>query len=341
MPGEIIHTDVCGPMNILGRGGYRYFLTFIDEKSSYGRIYLLRKKSEVKKYLMSFAEYFETQYGYKVKRFRHDRGGEYLNNVIKEWCLSKGIKQELTDGYTPEQNSISERRNYTLISNVKAMLKTAKLPKSFWPDALMTKQFTMNRTLCRSNEKNMSPLEVLTGKKPVLNRLVTFGAVAYAHVPKQIRQKLDDTAITSRFIGYSSEATHDPNGGSNGYLLYDIASKKSMTTSSVQFNTSLLYTVPALKEINLYEESDEIETENLDDDTEMQDYTLDDLRDHHNIGESPDYYIDEESDEVITIEPEEEEIEKMEIVAPIAKSLGNEPKIFFYKIILFARGGKE
>ena len=28
---EIIHTDVCGPMNIEARGGYHYFLTFTDD----------------------------------------------------------------------------------------------------------------------------------------------------------------------------------------------------------------------------------------------------------------------------------------------------------------------
>ena len=28
---EIIHTDVCGPMSIEARGGYRYFLTFTDD----------------------------------------------------------------------------------------------------------------------------------------------------------------------------------------------------------------------------------------------------------------------------------------------------------------------
>ena len=33
---EIIHTDVCGPMNVEARGGYRYFLTFTDDLSRYG-----------------------------------------------------------------------------------------------------------------------------------------------------------------------------------------------------------------------------------------------------------------------------------------------------------------
>ena len=36
---EIIHTDVCGPMSVSTRGGYRYFLTFTDDLSRYGYIY--------------------------------------------------------------------------------------------------------------------------------------------------------------------------------------------------------------------------------------------------------------------------------------------------------------
>ena len=36
---EIIHTDVCGPMSVEARSGYRYFLTFIDDLRRYGYIY--------------------------------------------------------------------------------------------------------------------------------------------------------------------------------------------------------------------------------------------------------------------------------------------------------------
>ena len=38
---EIIHNDVCGPMSVEARGGYRYFLTFTDDLSRYGYIYLM------------------------------------------------------------------------------------------------------------------------------------------------------------------------------------------------------------------------------------------------------------------------------------------------------------
>ena len=43
---EIIHTDVCGPMNIEARSRYHYFLTFTDDLSRYGYIYLMKQKSE-------------------------------------------------------------------------------------------------------------------------------------------------------------------------------------------------------------------------------------------------------------------------------------------------------
>ena len=43
---EIIHTDVCGPMNIEARSEYRYFLTFTDDLSRYGYMYLMKHMSE-------------------------------------------------------------------------------------------------------------------------------------------------------------------------------------------------------------------------------------------------------------------------------------------------------
>ena len=43
---EIIHTDVCGPMSVEACDGYLYFLTFADDFSRYGYIYLMKYKYE-------------------------------------------------------------------------------------------------------------------------------------------------------------------------------------------------------------------------------------------------------------------------------------------------------
>ena len=43
---DLIYTDVCGPMNISVRRGYYYFITFTDDLSRYGYVYLMKHKSE-------------------------------------------------------------------------------------------------------------------------------------------------------------------------------------------------------------------------------------------------------------------------------------------------------
>jgi len=42
----LVHTDVCGPMSSTARGGFQYFITFTDDFSRYGYVYLMRNKSE-------------------------------------------------------------------------------------------------------------------------------------------------------------------------------------------------------------------------------------------------------------------------------------------------------
>ena len=41
----IIHTDVCGPMNVTIRNGFHYFVTFTDDLSRYGYIYFMKHNS--------------------------------------------------------------------------------------------------------------------------------------------------------------------------------------------------------------------------------------------------------------------------------------------------------
>ena len=45
-PLDLIHSDVCGPLSINARGGFVCFITFIDDHSQFGYLYLMRYKSE-------------------------------------------------------------------------------------------------------------------------------------------------------------------------------------------------------------------------------------------------------------------------------------------------------
>ena len=45
-PLQLIHSDICGPMNVRARHGGRYFITFIDDYTRYSHIYLISHKSD-------------------------------------------------------------------------------------------------------------------------------------------------------------------------------------------------------------------------------------------------------------------------------------------------------
>ena len=45
-PLELVHIDVCVPINVPAHGGYKYFITFTNDYSRYGYIYLVHHKSE-------------------------------------------------------------------------------------------------------------------------------------------------------------------------------------------------------------------------------------------------------------------------------------------------------
>lgn len=55
-PLEIIHTDLCGPIDPDTWDGNRYFLTFADDFTNYLMIYLLKTKGEVAGMLKKHAE---------------------------------------------------------------------------------------------------------------------------------------------------------------------------------------------------------------------------------------------------------------------------------------------
>ena len=76
---EIIHIDVCGPMSVEAHDGYCYFLTFTDDLSIYGYIYLMKHKFETFEKFKEFQSEVENHRNKKIKFPRSDRGGEYLS----------------------------------------------------------------------------------------------------------------------------------------------------------------------------------------------------------------------------------------------------------------------
>ena len=133
----LIHSDVCGPMSIHAKGGYSYFITFTDDFSRYGHVFLMKHKSESFEKFVEYKNEVENQTEKSIKILRSDRGGEYLSSEFLAFLKENGILSQLTPPYTPQLNGVSERRNRTLLDMVRLMMSTAELPLSFWGYALL------------------------------------------------------------------------------------------------------------------------------------------------------------------------------------------------------------
>ena len=84
------------------------------------------------------------------------------------------------------------------------MLNDAKLPQKFWAEALSTAVYLQNRSPTKS-VLGMTPFEAWTGKRPNVAHLRIFGCTAYAHIPKDERQKLNSKARKCILLGYGTE----------------------------------------------------------------------------------------------------------------------------------------
>ena len=111
---DLIHTDVCGPIQTKTPGNKRYILRIIDDHSRYTTVHLVKFKNKATPLIKQFVEFTKTQFN------------------------KKGIRMQYTIAYTPQQNGVAERQNRTLCEMARCMLIDADMHKRYWGEAVMT-----------------------------------------------------------------------------------------------------------------------------------------------------------------------------------------------------------
>ncbi|GJT71404.1 retrotransposon protein, putative, ty1-copia subclass [Tanacetum coccineum] len=154
----LIHTYVYGPFRTMSKEGANYFITFIDDFSRYGIVYLMKHKHKVFETFKVFQNEVKNQLGKKIKAIRSDRGREYPSHEFVNYMKSYGIVSQLTPPYTPQHNRVSERRNQTLLDMVRPMMNLTTLPKSFWGYALEIVARILN--MVPTKKVDMTPYEI-------------------------------------------------------------------------------------------------------------------------------------------------------------------------------------
>ncbi|KAL8092162.1 hypothetical protein AgCh_034456 [Apium graveolens] len=229
---ELVHTDVYGPTTVASLGGSRYYVTFIDDSTRKVWVYFLKNKSDVFATFKKWKTEVENQTGLKVKSLMSDNGGEYSSDEFKSYCTEFGIRMIKTIPETPQQNGVAERMNRTLNERAKSMRLHTEFPKMFWPDAVSTAAYLINRGPSSPLGFKI-PEEEWQEKEVNLSHLRVFGCVSYVRVKDSDRDKLNPKAKKCIFIGYGSDDM--------GYHFWDELTKKVVKSRDVTFNENAVY----------------------------------------------------------------------------------------------------
>lgn len=249
--GDIIHSDICGPMRVSSLGKKVYFATFIDDSSGWCEIRFLSRKSEVAEEFENFRLFVDTQKGIKIKTLQSDNGKEYDNRVLDQILLKNGIIRRLTAPYNPEQNGVSERRNRTLMETARCLLIESGLPSKFWAEAVNTANFVRNRSPSRRLE-GKTPFEMWHGKPPNVSDFKRFGSQVFVMNRSPGIGKLEPRSREGVFLGYSSE--------SKAYRVWIKSEEKIVISRDVKFTDNLANIPnPQAGNIFLKEELSELE----------------------------------------------------------------------------------
>ena len=225
---ELIHSDVCGPLQVESIGGSRYFVTFIDDFSRCVSVFFIKHKTEVFEKFKLFETMVTKECGELIMKLRTDNGDEYMSKEFQSYLTSKGIERQLTVPHSPQQNGVAEWLNHTLMESARTMLSHSNLPNKFWAEAVATAAYLRNRSTTSANEEQLTPFGKWYGHKPNISHLKVFGCAAYCHVPAIERRKLDKKAQRMCFIGCSKNP--------KGYRVINLNTNKVVTRRDVVFN---------------------------------------------------------------------------------------------------------
>jgi transposase InsO family protein len=230
-PLDLIHSDLCGPLQTPSLSGAKYILTFTDDCSRYCWVYFLKFKSDTFQKFKEFQALVENHLDFKIRRLHTDGGGEYVSKVFKAYCRFHGIHQEFTQPHTPHQNGVAERKNRSLLNMSRSISASSHLPAYLWAEAVNTSNYLINITPTRAN-LGLTPHELLTGAKPDVTHLRIFGSSCQAHVSTG-RKKLDPSSVSGVFVGYDAHT--------KGYRVYLPHKRRVIVTSDLKIHENTFF----------------------------------------------------------------------------------------------------
>jgi hypothetical protein len=222
---ELLFSDVWGPAPT-SVGGYKYYISFIDDFSKFSWVYLMHDRFEATSVFLQFQTHVERLLGTKIKCIQSDWGGEY-QKIHNTFFRSLGIAHRVSCPHTHQQNGSAERKHRHIVETGLALLAHAHVPLKFWDEAFIAAVYLINRMPTRVID-NKTPIERLFGTTPNYSMLRIFGCACWPNLRPYNKHKLSFRSKECVFIGYS--ALH------KGYKCLDIDSGRVYISRDVIFD---------------------------------------------------------------------------------------------------------
>jgi hypothetical protein len=190
---------------------------------------LHHSKSDIAEYQIALIKHLQTQTGKTLKRFHSDNGTEIKNDTMTAFFTSQGTLQTFSTPYTPQHNSIVERKNRTVIDGTCAIMHHAGAYPQLYGEAMACFVYVLNRTT-NSRSELITPREHRTGIKPDVSYFHVWGCDVYYHHRKKHRQhKFDAKGITGIFVGYDED-------NASYYRVFNVDDEEVIITRDVIFH---------------------------------------------------------------------------------------------------------
>nr|GEZ27484.1 hypothetical protein [Tanacetum cinerariifolium] len=186
-----------------------------------------RSKDEAPDFIIKFLKMIQVWLKVPVRHIQTDNKTEFVNQTLREYYKEVGISHETSVARSPQQNSVVERRNRTLIKAARTMLIYAQAPSFLWAEAVATACYTQNRSIIRLRHRK-TPYELLYNKLPDLSFLHVFGALCYPTNDSENLGKLQPKADIGIFIGYAPTK--------KAFWIYNRRTKRIIETIHVDFD---------------------------------------------------------------------------------------------------------
>jgi transposase InsO family protein len=198
---ELVHSDLF-ELPVLSYHCYKWVMTVLGDFSSTAYLVMLSSKSDAANQLINMINFLSNLLTQKCLKLRTDRGGEYVNQKLKDFVVTSGIQHELTSPNVHQQNGRAERLNRTLHEKSQVIRMQACLPENWWEFSMSHAVFLYNRTPMQ-RLKWKTPFEFFHGTKPDLSETYVFGCGAHVFLPDEIRKnKLSARSELMIFLGF-------------------------------------------------------------------------------------------------------------------------------------------